>query len=328
LTKRISILFKEDDNISPSQASLFKQQIGNLTERFKLTETTCESLLDQFDDFKKAMSRIKKPAIETDDTDIIVILSSKITTLATRNEKLKAELCDMEAKLKSFKCTNCERQALFPDEEEQNKTVEEVSFEINTQELVQKVTNLRIRLGLTVRALATILGFSYDNMARLIRSPDPWSLQTPVKKKHYRKLHNWFVKNVNSKKTCSNPSTESLVKRKKKSTIGTNGGFLNITQVCTELKQMLDRANINYGHFAHHKLYTTSAYFDLLLSCSTPWESLNDRDKGAYHRMYNWTQASQDEIAALKQLIENKFRRDTVNRTFYKGKKVKRPVTH
>jgi hypothetical protein len=141
-------------------ANLFNKHVGNLSERYKLTEATYDRFLDKFIEIKH---RLKPPPVIRNESQSIEVMLVKQTELFTCQEQLQTELNEAEDELskQSTMTTECQIEEKQDALESQGDQI----AEIDTVKLAAKVINLRIRLGISMQSLAKIFSLSPDDLS-------------------------------------------------------------------------------------------------------------------------------------------------------------------
>jgi hypothetical protein len=171
--KCIQIIYYFDDlkrqDIAPF-ANLFIKHVGNLNERYKLSEATYDRFLDKFIELKH---RLKRPTTIRSENQTNEHLSVKIADLFTRQEQLLARLNETKAELSKqhTKTSECKMTKSWDELEPQGDHLAET----DTVKLAVKVNDLRIRLGISMQSLAEQLNLSRSYLSSLLHSPKPWS---------------------------------------------------------------------------------------------------------------------------------------------------------
>jgi hypothetical protein len=302
----ILYLLKRED-MSPF-ANLFSKHVGNLNERYKLSEATYERFIDKFIELKH---QTKRPQIMRNESQVIEAQSLKIAELLTHQEQLQTELNEMKAELNKASLNTSDCQIIEQPEELDNLV------EIDTIELVAKVKALAARLRISMQTLANRLNLSKHRMFILFRNTYPWRRLHHQKKIQYSKIKAWYDENEHTNTTTKavspRASEQTDNKESKKFRAAQNNllnadGSLDTVKVSKRLERIIRLRSIDFCGFARWKLHVTKAKFSQLLYQPREWASLSKTDKQAYRRMRKWALASKEKILAMKKSLESRIR--------------------
>jgi hypothetical protein len=294
----ISSALKRED-IAPF-ANLFTKHVGNLNERFKLSEATYDRFLDKFIELKH---QLKWPPIVRNESQAIEVLSVKIAELLTRQEQLQAEL--KETKTEPSNTTKCQ----IVEKSEKLEPREDCLVEIDTVKLAAKANNLRLRLGMPMKSLAKKINLSEYYLYQLVHNPDPWCMLKRPKKVQYGKIEEWYTRNEHAVRSRASEQKRGInfLRRGRRKLLNTDVS-LNTVEVSKRVEEILRVNRIDFCRFARWKLYVSKAKLAQLFCQPEEWAKLSETDKQTYARMQIWSLATADEIVALKESLTDRMR--------------------
>jgi hypothetical protein len=187
-------------------SNLFQKQVGNLNERYKLTEATYDTFLDKFTEINDIMSRVKQTA-ELDDAQV------KIAALSARNQQLEAENKELKLKLSNRKnaiqCTSSwskfpvvnaedetmiDRNARFRELSLFSFSKKELSKSLNTVEVGGQLKQLLDTNKIDYYTFANNkLRTSKANLNQLMSKPKRWVDLNEKEKRLYRRMRKWTI---------------------------------------------------------------------------------------------------------------------------------------
>jgi hypothetical protein len=164
---------------------------------------------------------------------------------------------------------------------------------ININELVQKAEQLRIRIGLSARAVGRNAGLPPTAIHIIMNYPRPWEELNDLRKDQYRSLNDWFLRNEHK------PSKAVLRKSRKQHS---KMFVSNTAEVACKVMHLLGEYGIPQDVFVDKKLLTTMATFERLASTlhSPQRSELTKSERRIVLRLRRWSKASREEFINFK----------------------------
>jgi hypothetical protein len=188
--------------------------------------------------------------------------------------------------------------------------VEEV---LDTFELVDRVTKLLKKLGISKVELGRDLDISHSNIIKLIfEYPAPWNLLTTLKKEYYRKLHAWLLKSDEEEDDQHSSASEEE-----------GDEDIDTFKVSREIVQLLKVHGIPHTFFAKITLRISPVHFGELVTNTKQWKDLHNSQRKIFKNIEKWTLAKSEEIKALKQkYLVSKAKAAIISRNSYCKRKL------
>ncbi len=172
--------------------------------------------------------------------------------------------------------------------------------------MINKAESTRVQFNISREQLGrTIVGVSGSALGNMLRNPQPWDTMHESNKERYRKLHEWcnsFDKNTPENRKMINDSKGNYFRKK---FVPKYKDELDVEQIARDLVELLKKHGICIGFFAYRKLLITKKHFEKMLTNKLEWNKLPDHTKKIYEKMKYWTERSDEEFRAVKEIHDS-----------------------